>query len=155
MTNNKQLNVILNTGTSIIQAFYEKKGSTLKDEYRQATAVAFMDPKDMVKLNLKPRDKINVISKWGKVTIYVDKSHDAPHEGMIFIPKGPWANIVISPETYCCNVPTFKGITAKIEKTNEEVLLVADLMRQTYKKYTKNTDNLESLGEKPIYKKME
>jgi formylmethanofuran dehydrogenase subunit D len=155
MTNNKQLNVILNTGTSIIQAFYEKKGSTLKDEYRQATAVAFMDPKDMVKLNLKPRDKINVTSKWGKVTIYVDKSHDAPHEGMIFIPKGPWANIVISPETYCCNVPTFKGITAKIEKTNEEVLLVADLMRQTYKKYTKNTDNLESLGEKPIYKKME
>ena len=98
-----EMDIIINTGTSIIQAFYEKKGSTLKDEYRQSTAVAFMDPRDMKKLSLKPRDKINVTSKWGSVTIYADKSHDAPHEGMIFIPRGPWANIVISPETYCCN----------------------------------------------------
>ena len=150
-----EMNIIINTGTSIIQAYYEKKGSTLKDEYRQATAVAFMDPRDMEKLSLKPRDKINVKSEWGEVTIYVDKSHDAPHEGMIFIPKGPWANIVISPETYCCNIPTFKGVPATIRKTYDEVLLVADLMRKTYHKYTDNTDNLESLGEKPVYKKRE
>lgn len=150
-----EMNIIINTGTSIIQAYYEKKGSTLKDEYRQATAVAFMDPRDMEKLSLKPRDKINVKSEWGEVTIYVDKSHDAPHEGMIFIPKGPWANIVISPETYCCNIPTFKGVPATIRKTGDEVLLVADLMRKTYHKYTDNTDNLESLGEKPVYKKRE
>lgn len=150
-----EMNIIINTGTSIIQAYYEKKGSTLKDEYRQATAVAFMDPRDMEKLSLKPRDKINVKSEWGEVTIYVDKSHDAPHEGMIFIPKGPWANIVISPETYCCNIPTFKGVPATIRKTDDEVLLVADLMRKTYHKYTDNTNNLESLGEKPVYKKRE
>lgn len=152
--NMEQLDILINTGTSIIQAFYEKKGSTLKDEYRQSTAVAFMDPRDMKKLSLQPRDKINVKSKWGCVTIYVDKSHDAPHEGMIFIPRGPWANIVISPETYCCNIPTYKGVPATITKTDDEVLLVADLMRKTYKKYTSNTKDLESLGEKPIYKKM-
>ena len=44
-----KMDVIINTGTSIIQAFYEKKGSTLKDEYRQATAVAFKDSRDMEK----------------------------------------------------------------------------------------------------------
>ena len=146
-----KMDVIINTGTSIIQAFYEKKGSTLKDEYRQATAVAFMDSRDMEKLSLKPRDKINITSKWGEVTVYVDISHDAPHEGMIFMPKGPWANIVISPETYCCNIPTFKGVDATIEKTDNEVLLVADLMRQTYGKYSNN--NNESLGEKPVFVK--
>lgn len=150
-----KLNVIVNTGTSIIQAFYEKKGSTLKDEYRQATAIAFMDPRDMEKLNLVAHDKINVKSKWGNVTVYVDKSHDAPHEGMIFMPKGPWANIVINPETYCCNIPTFKGVQAIITKSDDDVLLVADLMRNTYKKYVKNGSNLKSLGEKPIFKKME
>ncbi|WP_455645379.1 molybdopterin dinucleotide binding domain-containing protein [Methanosphaera sp.] len=151
----KEMDIIINTGTSIIQAFYEKKGSTLKNEYMQATAVAFMDPRDMKKLSLNPRDKIEVTSEWGSVTLFVDKSHDAPHEGMIFIPKGPWANIIISPETYCCNVPTFKGVSAKIRKTGKDVLLVADLMRQTYKKYVKDTDFRESLGEKPIFKKME
>lgn len=145
-----KMEVIINVGTSIIQAFYEKKGSTLKDEYRQSTAVAFMDKKDMEKLSLKPRDKIRVKTKWGQVTIFVDISHDAPHEGMIFIPRGPWANIVISPETYCCNVPTFKGVKADITKTDDEVLLVSKLMNEEYNKY-----NLEdkTLGEKPYYKR--
>ena len=146
-----EMDIIINTGTSIIQAFYEKKGSTLKDEYRQSTAVAFMDPRDMKKLSLKPRDKINVTSKWGSVTIYADKSHDAPHEGMIFIPRGPWANIVISPETYCCNIPTYKGVKAVIKKTDDEVLLVAHLMHKTYNKYKYNT---KTLGQKPVYKKI-
>ena len=144
-----QLDVIINTGSSIIQAFYEKKGSTLKDEYRQATAVAFMDPEDMILLDLEVRDKIDVITQWGEVTLYVDKSHDVPHKGMIFIPKGPWVNIVVSPETYCCNIPTFKGIKAKIRKSEKEVLLVADLMRDTYKKYPSKDE--KSLGQLPVY----
>jgi len=146
------MEVIINTGTSIIQAFYEKKGSTLKDEYRQSTAVAFMDVKDMEKMSLKPRDKIKVQTDWGEVILFVDKSHDSPHEGMIFIPKGPWANIVISPETYCCNIPTYKGIPASITKTDEEVLLVSQLMNKTYNKYNLSPENL---SDKPIYKKKE
>lgn len=144
------MEVIVNTGTSIIQAFYEKKGSTLKDEYRQAAAVAFMDLKDMQKLSLRPRDKIKVKSQWGEVVLYVDISYDAPHEGMIFIPRGPWANIIISPETYCCNIPTYKGFPAKIFKTDEDVLLVSQLMNKTYNKYGLD-DN--QLSEKPFYKK--
>jgi formylmethanofuran dehydrogenase subunit D len=148
MVNN--MRVIINTGTSIIQAFYEKKGSTLKDEYRQATAVAFMDKRDMQKLSLKSRDKIDVDTQWGKVTLYVDVSHDAPHEGMIFIPKGPWANVVISPETYCCNVPTFKGIPAEISKSDKQVLLVSQLMNKVYNKYGLDE---KLLSDKPKYKK--
>lgn len=144
------MEVIVNTGTSNIQAFYEKKGSTLKDEYRQATAVAFMDLRDMQKLSLKSRDKIKVKSEWGEIVLYADVSYDAPHEGMIFIPKGPWANIIISPETYCCNVPTYKGIRAEISKTDEEVLLVSELMNKVYNKYNLNNKNL---SEKPLYKK--
>lgn len=146
------MEVIINTGTSIIQAFYEKKGSTLKDEYRQSAAVAFMDINDMKKMSLKPRDKIKIQSEWGEVVVYVDKSHDAPHEGMIFLPKGPWANIVISPETYCCNIPTYKGISATITKTEEEVLLVSQLMNKVYNKYNLKE---EKLSDKPLYKKKE
>lgn len=146
------MKMMINTGTSVIQAFYEKKGSTLKNEYKQATAVAFMDIKDMEKLSLKPKDKIKIKSKWGEVVVFAEKSHDAPHEGMIFLPKGPWSNIIISPETYCCNVPTFKGILGEITKTNEEVLSVSKLMNKIYNKY-----GLEDsiLSDKPLYKKKE
>lgn len=144
------MKVMINTGTSVIQAFYEKKGSTLKDEYRQSAAVAFMDSKDMEKMSLKPRDKIMVKSQWGEVALYVDRSYDAPHEGMIFIPRGPWANVVISPETYCCNVPTYKGIPAEITKTDEEVLLVSQLMNKVYNKYHLDDSKLQ---DKPVFKK--
>lgn len=144
------MKVMINTGTSVIQAFYEKKGSTLKDEYRQSAAVAFMDLKDMQKLSLKSRDKIKIKSEWGEVVLYVDISYDAPHEGMVFIPRGPWANIIISPETYCCNVPTYKGIPAEIFKTDEDVLLVSQLMNKVYNKYNLDDDKLT---DKPVYKK--
>ncbi|HPX78196.1 MAG TPA: formylmethanofuran dehydrogenase, partial [Methanobacterium sp.] len=75
----------------------------------------------------------------------------------IFIPKGPWANVVVSPETYCCSDPTYKGIKATVEKSDKEVLLMADLMRDVYKKYVKEgeeTEELPSLGESPVYKKI-
>jgi len=103
-------------------------------------------------MSLNPRDKIKVKSEWGEVVLYVDKSHDAPHEGMIFIPKGPWANILISPETYCCNIPTYKGIPGTITKTNDEVLLVSELMNKVYNKYNLKEENL---SDRPVYKKKE
>lgn len=146
-----EMEIIINTGTSIIQAFYEKKGSTLKKEYMQSTAIAFMDKTDMDKMSLKVHDKIDVITEWGEVTVFVDISHDAPHPSSIFMPKGPWSNIVISPETYCSNIPTFKGVRGKIRKSDKEVLLAADLMKKMYNKYPNQTS--ESLGELPIYKK--
>ena len=110
-----------------------------------------MDINDIKKLSLNPRDKIKIKSDWGEVVVFVDKSHDAPHEGMIFLPKGPWANIVISPETYCCNVPTYKGVTAEISKTDEDVLLVSELMNKVYGKYNLKA---EQLSDRPVYKKM-
>ena len=79
-----------------------------------------------------------------------------PHEGTVFICKGPWANTITSHETYCCSDPTYKGIHATVEKTDREVLLMADLMRWVYKKYVDEEDddvveNMESLGERPFY----
>jgi len=139
---------LLNTGTSVIQAFYEKKGSTLKDEYRQSTAIAYMDTEDMKKEGLKSHDRILIKSEWGKVVVYVDKSHDSPHRNMIFMPKGPWSNILISPETYCSNIPTYKAIEVTLTKTTQEVLLASDLIRQTYNKYGDQTIHH---NQKPIY----
>jgi formylmethanofuran dehydrogenase subunit D len=102
---------------------------------------------------------VKVVSDWGEVTVFAAHSRDAPHESTIFIPKGPWANVVTSPETYCCCDPTYKGIMCTVEKSDEDVLLMADLMRATYKKYVGNKDEesiakLTSLGEMPVYKKL-
>jgi len=151
-----KLDVILNTGTDIYQGACKKRGSTLKDEYRKVAGVAYMDPKDMSKLGVANWGSVTVKTDWGEVVVYAAHSRDAPHESMIFIPKGPWANVVVSNETYCCSDPTYKGIYATVEKSDEEVLLMADLMRSVYKKYVKKDENvseLPSLGEMPVYRK--
>jgi formylmethanofuran dehydrogenase subunit D len=46
-----------------------------------------------------------------------------------------------------------------VEKSDDDVLLMADLMRAVYKKYVKPEDeegikDLATLGEMPIYKKL-
>lgn len=150
----EKLTVMLNTGTDIYQGACKKRGSTLKDEYRKVAGICYMDPKDMAKLGVGNWESVLVSSDWGEVVVYAAHSRDAPHEGMVFIPKGPWANVIVSNETYCCSDPTYKGIKATVEKSDKEVLLMADLMRDVYKKYNKgNVDELPSLGEMPVYKK--
>ena len=109
----------------------------------------------MAKLGVANWDSVKVTTDWGEVVVYAAHSRDAPHEGTIFIPKGPWANVITSHETYCCCDPTYKGIMSTVEKSDEEVLLMADLMRAVYKKYAEEEDipELPSLGEMPVYKK--
>jgi formylmethanofuran dehydrogenase subunit D len=145
-----KLDVMLNTGSDIYQGACKKRGSTLKDEYRHASGTAYMDPKDMAKLGVKNWDKAIVKTDWGEVVVFVAHSRDAPHEGQIFICKGPWANVIVSPETYCCCDPTYKGVPASIEKTDKEPLLMADLMAEVYEKYSKNTEiSTNRLGKRP------
>ena len=152
------LKMMLNTGSDIYQGACKKRGSTLKDEYRKVCGVAYMDPRDMAKLGVGNWETVKVKSDWGEVAVCAVHSRDAPHEGAIFIPKGPWANVVVSPETYCCCDPTYKGIYCTVEKTDEPVLLMADLMRAVYKKYVDDEETipeLDSLGEFPVYTKKE
>jgi len=155
-TQRDQLVVMLNTGSDIYQGACKKRGSTCKDEYRKVAGIAYMDPKDMAKLGVANWDSVKVTTDWGEVVVYAAHSRDAPLEGTIFIPKGPWANVITSHETYCCCDPTYKGIMCTVEKSDEEVLLMADLMRAVYKKYVKGKEGiaeLQSLGEMPVYKK--
>lgn len=152
-----KLDMMLNTGSDIYQGACKKRGSTLKDEYRKVAGIAYMDPKDMAKLGVANWDHVKVSTDWGEVTVYAAHSRDAPHEGYVFIPKGPWANVITSHETYCCCDPTYKGIPCSVEKSGEEVLLMADLMRATYKKYVKEGEDVKDLaplGEMPVYKKL-
>ena len=130
-----KLEAILNSGIDIYQMSCKQRGSTVRDEYRKVAGVAYMDPKDMVKLSVTNWDNVLVKSDWGEVVVYAAHSRDAPHEGMIFIPKGPWVNVIVDNETYCSGNPTYKGIEVTVEKTDKEALLMADLMKEVYQKF--------------------
>ncbi|MBE6509881.1 MAG: formylmethanofuran dehydrogenase [Methanobrevibacter sp.] len=155
--NTDVLKCMLNTGSDIYQGACKKRGSTLKEEYKNASGTCYMDPRDMAKLGVNNWDTVLVKTDFGEVVVNCAVSRDAPHEGTVFICKGPWANTVVSHDTYCCSDPTYKGIKCTVEKTDREVLLMADLMRWVYKKYVDETDDdvvekMDSLGELPVYK---
>ena len=102
------LKCMLNTGSDIYQGDCKKRGSTLKQEYKNASGTCYMDPRDMAKLGVNNWDTVLVKTDFGEVVVNCAVSRDAPHEGTVFICKGPWANTIVSHDTYCCSDPTYK-----------------------------------------------
>ena len=101
--------------------------SKLTDEYFNEAAVCRMNEQDMEKLGVAPDEHVKVTTPYGAVVVKAKKDDGNP-EGLIFIPMGPWANAVVSGNTHGAGMPSFKGIDATIEKTNEPVLRVKELM---------------------------
>ena len=63
----KVLKCMLNTGSDIYQGACKKRGSTLKEEYKNASGTCYMDPRDMVKLGVKNWDTVLVKTDYGEV----------------------------------------------------------------------------------------
>lgn len=125
------LNVILNTANTINQGGMCKGGKKLSDEYKEVTAVCFMNQEDWEFLN-KP-EKVEVSTEEGSIVLFarVDKG---VRKGEIFIPRGIWANIVISSETYNTGTPMYKNMNAKVCPSDKEVLSVREVIEKYYKK---------------------
>ena len=121
------LEVILTTGRTIEQGI-TLAGIKISDEAREATGVCFMDPRDMDKLRLVANQNIEVRTTVGKIVVQAKESKDAPHEGIIFIPLGIYANWIIPTGKAGIGVPRFKGVKATIRKTKKSVPKVEDLI---------------------------
>jgi len=70
-------------------------------------------------------------SEYGSVVVKAVQATQGPHPGLAFIPMGPWANQIISPNTYSTGMPTFKGVPVKVEVAEGgKVLEALDLVRK-------------------------
>ena len=106
----------------------------LSKEYIESVVICQMDPNDMKFLGVKENTNIKVITDFGSVVLKTVKSARAPHPKVVFIPYGPWANVVMNPKTHGTGMPSFKGIPAEIEPAPEEkVLTLFDLLNQYHK----------------------
>jgi len=113
------LKVILLTGSTIRQGMVIKGGRKLTEEYRIEAAYCLLNPNDYEKLGVP--EKVKVKTDCGEVTVFA-REDESMFEGEIFIPRGPWANVVISPETMGTGSPMYKGMKATVESSNEDVL---------------------------------
>lgn len=128
------IEITLTTGRTFKQGEAKELGRDTK-EFTKAVAVCELDPKDMDRLKVKENDAVKVATEVGEVFVRAVKSTQAPHEGIAFIPMGPWANSIMDFGTDSTGMPMFKNIKARIEVAKgEKVLSAIELARLYLKK---------------------
>ncbi|MEM3770226.1 MAG: molybdopterin dinucleotide binding domain-containing protein [Candidatus Bathyarchaeia archaeon] len=134
MEEKPKLKVTLLTGRTIEQGAGKERGKSSK-EYVESVSVCYVDPEDMKKLGVKDGTNIQVSTAFGSVVVKAVKSLRAPHKGVIFIPYGLWANVVVDPETHGIGMPSFKGIPATVEPAPDKpVLGLEELLKTVFRK---------------------
>jgi formylmethanofuran dehydrogenase subunit D len=129
-----KLKVSLLTGRTISQGQGKEYGK-LSEEYWKNVAVCEIDPDDMKRLEIKEGHNVKVITSFGSAVVKAVKSARGPHPGVVFIPYGPWVNLLVDPRTHGTGMPSFKGLSAEIEPApGEKVLSLQDLMKKYYER---------------------
>lgn len=129
-----KLQVTLLTGRTIEQGVGKERGKATTD-YFESVSVCYVDPEDLKRLGIKEKTNIKVSTKYGSVIVKALKSVRGPHSGMIYIPYGPWANVVVDPETHGIGMPSFKGIPAEVEPAPDKPLLsLKELLKSQFGK---------------------
>jgi formylmethanofuran dehydrogenase subunit D len=132
-----KLRVTLITGRTIEQGVGKERGKSSKD-YVESVSVCYMDPEDLKRLGVKEKNNVKVSTDYGSVVVKALKSLRAPHRGVIFIPYGPWANVIVNPETHGIGMPSFKGIPAEVEPAPDKpILSLEELLREQFGKGAK------------------
>ena len=134
MNASSKLKVTLLTGRTIEQGVGKERGKASED-YFESVAVCYVDPEDLKNLSLGEGTNVRVSTEHGSVILKALKSARGPHQGVVFIPYGVWANAVVSSETDSIGMPSLKGIPAEIEPATDEIVLgLGEILKQQFGK---------------------
>jgi formylmethanofuran dehydrogenase subunit D len=124
----------LTSGATVDQGVVIKGGGKALPVYTRNAGIVFLDSTDFKTLNIYPMSVVKVTSDMNEVLVYAQISPDSPHPGVAFMPRGPWANLLILPETYSSGAPMYKDTQIWIEPvtTKEKPLNMPELMQKYY-----------------------
>ena len=111
MSEHEQFTLITGRTPEQGQGLHEGKDS---EAYRRATALVEMSPEDMAHLEIEEGQIVRVRTVTGQVEVPVRAGTLPP--GLVFIPMGPVANVLIGTETESTGMPPFKGLAAEVER---------------------------------------
>lgn len=127
------VDIILNTGSTAFQGAVIKGGRKFTDDYTKEAAYCDINPEDFEELG-KPWF-VKVTNEYGDGVILRAKKTDRQQRGEIWVPRGPWANIVVTPVTESTGSPRYKNLKVQIEKeAHGPVLGPKELMEKYYTK---------------------
>jgi len=124
------MRAILVTGRSLGQGLGLELGK-FSDTYFRSATTCEMNPEDMGKLKVEAGELVRISTNHGSVTVRAIKALEELPQGIVFIPYGPWINLVVRPETHGTGMPSFKGIEVEVEaEKTREALRVKDVVGQ-------------------------
>ena len=130
-----KLEVSLLTGRTIDQGRGKEYGK-LSEEYWKSVSVCEMDPDDIKYIGAKENENVKITTDFGSAILRIVKSLRAPHPKVVFVPYGPWASLIVNPETHGTGMPSLKGIPAEIEPApKEKVLSLQELLEKNFRKH--------------------
>ena len=83
------------------------------EAYRRATTLVEMNSDDMAHLSIEDGQVVRVRTSTGQVEVPVRTGQLPP--GLLFMPMGPTANVLIGSDTECTGMPPSKGLMAEVE----------------------------------------
>lgn len=116
------INVNLISGRTIQQGVSMEAGKE-KEDYMKSCGIIELDAADIAALGIWKNSNVRVTSDFGSVVVKAIEATQGPHPGLAWIPMGPWANMVVSTNTYSTGMPTFKGTRVTVEPAEDEKVL--------------------------------
>ncbi len=124
------LKVTLLSGRSLGQGRSKVIGK-FSEEYFRNVAVCELNPEDLKSLGLSPGQNVKITTKTGSVVVKSAIASQVSQRGIIFMPYGPWVNMIIASETHGTGMPSMKGVEAEVTGASDEKLLdLQTLVRQ-------------------------
>ena len=121
---------LLTSGRTLKQGRGMELGKLSKD-YFDEVAVCELDSVTMEVLGLTDGDPILVQSEFGSVVVHCRQNRRA-EPGVVFIPCGPYANVVTGSDTVETGMPNFKNIPVTLYAAKgRKVLNIEDLLKDT------------------------
>jgi formylmethanofuran dehydrogenase subunit D len=104
----------------------------MSSDFLAANSVCSLSQDDCQRLGLLEGENVLLKNDFGQAVLSARADPGLP-AGVVFIPMGPWANVLVGPETEGCGTPHFKGVEVEVGATDAPVLSVRDLFRDMIK----------------------
>ena len=102
--------------------------SKMSKDFFQVASVCYLSEPDYKTLNLEEGKNVLIRNQFGQAIFSAHTDKGLP-TGIIFIPMGPWANILIGPDTGGCGMPKFKGVEVEVSPTDSPILDIRALFK--------------------------
>lgn len=101
----------------------------MSDDFVKAVSVCSLSEEDYGALKLSEKKNVRVRNPHGQTVMSARVDAGLP-PGMIFIPMGPWANVLVGPDTGGCGTPQYKGVEVEVETTDMAVQGICELFSE-------------------------